>query len=154
VVRLGRRAGARGDSRPAAELQRTSRGEIAAILIVLQANVKALVFLAQEALMSARQPREADCGEPREQLAVLRGSAPRCRQIRHHVKHCECCRVFAREVQRQRAALAVLLPVVPSLTLKRRTLSALTATGSGASTDHAIRPPTTAAATRSADATR
>jgi RNA polymerase sigma factor (sigma-70 family) len=115
-----------------AELEAHSHDEIAVILDVRPAKVKALVFQAREALMSRRHAREADCGEIREQLAVLRGGALRRSELRHHVADCAGCRAFAAEVKSQRAALAVLLPVVPSLALKHSTLTAAFAAGSSA----------------------
>jgi len=98
-----------------AELEANSHYEIAVVLGVRPAKVKALVFQAREALMSRRQAREADCGEIREQLAVLRGRALRRGELREHVAQCDGCHAFAAEVHRQREAPAVLLPVVPSL---------------------------------------
>ena len=74
--------------------------------------------------MIRRCAREADCDEIRAQLAVLRGSSLRRGQLRRHVEHCEGCRAFAAEVRRQRAAMAVLLAVVPSVALKHGTLTA------------------------------
>jgi len=101
-----------------AELEAHSHEEIAVILGVPTAKVRALVFQARARLMSRRQARDAECGPVREQLAVLRGGALLRGQLRQHVEQCEGCRAFATEVRRQRAALGVLLPVVPSLALK------------------------------------
>jgi RNA polymerase sigma factor (sigma-70 family) len=89
-----------------AELEAHSHDEISVILGVTPAKVKALVFQAREELMSRRHAREADCGEIREQLAVLRGNALRRSELRHHLAECDDCRAFAAEVRRQRAALA------------------------------------------------
>ncbi|MCA1698398.1 MAG: sigma-70 family RNA polymerase sigma factor, partial [Actinobacteria bacterium] len=116
-----------------AELEAHSHQEIAVILDVNTAKVKALVFQARATLISRRQARNADCGLIREQLAVLRGGALSRGQLRQHVEQCEGCHAFAADVRRQRAALAVLLPVVPSLALKHSTLTAAAAaSGTGA----------------------
>ncbi|MCA1699218.1 MAG: sigma-70 family RNA polymerase sigma factor, partial [Actinobacteria bacterium] len=121
-----------------AELQAHSHDEIAVILGVPTAKVKALVYQARATLMSRRQARDADCGPIREQLAVVRGGALRRGQLRQHIEQCEGCRAFADEVRRQRAALGVLLPVVPSLALKDSTLTAAAAAGSGAGGGSAV----------------
>jgi RNA polymerase sigma factor (sigma-70 family) len=112
-----------------AEMGAQSHEEIALILDVPTAKIKALVFQAREALMSRRLARDADCGTVREQLSVLRGGARRRSDLRHHVAQCEGCRVFEAEVRRQRAGMAVLLPVIPTLTLKNSCLAAAFAGG-------------------------
>jgi hypothetical protein len=69
---------------------------------------------------------EADCGEIREQLAVLSRGAPCRGRLADHVERCEGCRAFAAEVRRQHAELEVLLAVVASPALKHTTLAAAT----------------------------
>ncbi|MCA1679448.1 MAG: sigma-70 family RNA polymerase sigma factor, partial [Actinobacteria bacterium] len=129
-----------------AELQAHSHEEIAVILGVPTAKVRALVFQARATLMSRRQARDADCGPIREQLAVLRGGALGRSQLRQHVEQCEGCRAFVGDVRRQRSALSVLLPVVPSLALKDSTLTAAAAAlGSGAGGGSALLAGGTAA---------
>ncbi|HEX8157091.1 MAG TPA: sigma-70 family RNA polymerase sigma factor [Solirubrobacteraceae bacterium] len=112
-----------------AELGAQSHEEIALILDVPSVKVKALIFQARETLMSRRVAREADCRPIREQLAVLRGGARRRSELRHHVAQCEGCRMFEAEVRRQRSGMAVLLPVVPTLALKKTSLAAAFAGG-------------------------
>jgi RNA polymerase sigma factor (sigma-70 family) len=114
-----------------AELGSHSHEEIADILGVPAPKVKALVFQARQALMNRRLARDADCGAIREQLSVLRGGARRRGELRHHIAQCDGCRAFDAEVLRQRAGLAVLLPVVPALALKESTLVAAFAAGGG-----------------------
>jgi RNA polymerase sigma factor (sigma-70 family) len=114
-----------------AELGAHSHEEIAHILGVPAPKIKALVFQAREALMSRRIARDADCGAIREQLAVLRGGARRRGDLRHHIAQCAGCRAFDAEVVRQRAGMAVLLPVVPALALKESSLFAAFAAGGG-----------------------
>jgi hypothetical protein len=75
----------------------------------------------------ALPPLQADCGEIREQLAVLRCAVPPRGLLRDHVERCDGCRAFAAEVRRQHAAMGVLLAVVPSQTLKHSTLAAAAA---------------------------
>jgi RNA polymerase sigma factor (sigma-70 family) len=114
-----------------AELDAHSHEEIAHILGVPAPKIKALVFQAREALMSRRVARDADCGAIREQLAVARGGARRRGELRHHIAQCAGCRAFDAEVVRQRAGMAVLLPVVPALALKESSLLAAFAAGGG-----------------------
>jgi RNA polymerase sigma factor (sigma-70 family) len=100
------------------ELGDSSHEEIATILGVRKEKVKALVFQARETLMGWRAAREMPCAEVREQLATLRGSALRRASLRRHVEQCAGCAQYEHDVQRQRAALAVALPVVPAAGLK------------------------------------
>jgi RNA polymerase sigma factor (sigma-70 family) len=116
-----------------AELGDLSQQEIAATLDVRTDKVKALIFQAREALAGWRQAREVSCREICEQLAALKGSALRRAPIRRHLAVCPVCTEFEGEVKRQRAALSLLLPVVPSVALKHSVLTAaLSAGGQGA----------------------
>jgi hypothetical protein len=69
------------------------------------------------------------CEEIRAQLSVLSGGALRRTAIRRHLQSCEGCRSFRREVKRQRQALSMILPVVPSATLKFGAVNAIAAAG-------------------------
>jgi len=121
------------------ELGDSSHEEIATILGVRKEKVKALVFQARETLMGWRAARETPCVEVREQLATLRGSALRRASIRRHVEQCAGCAQYESEVHRQRAALAIALPVVPAAGLKAAVLASVlggsgAAVGTGAAT--------------------
>jgi RNA polymerase sigma factor (sigma-70 family) len=100
------------------ELDDQSHDEIAIVLGVRRDKVKALIFQARESLMGWRVARETPCGEIREELATGTGAQLRCGRLRRHVDQCVGCAEYAREVRRQRAALAVVLPVVPASGLK------------------------------------
>jgi RNA polymerase sigma factor (sigma-70 family) len=113
------------------ELGDSSHDEIATILGVRKEKVKALVFQARETLMGWRSARDTPCEEVREQLATLRGSALRRASIRRHVEQCAGCAQYETEVRRQRAALAIALPVVPAAGLKAAVLASAVG-GSGA----------------------
>jgi RNA polymerase sigma factor (sigma-70 family) len=115
-----------------AELGAHSHDEIATVIGVRPAKVKALVFQAREALAAARTARETPCAEIREQLATLRGSALRRGVLRRHVEGCPGGREFEAEVARQRAAFALLLPVAPSAALKSSVLGAAAVGAGGA----------------------
>jgi RNA polymerase sigma factor (sigma-70 family) len=107
------------------ELGDHSHDEIAEILGARREKVKALVFQARESLASWRHARETPCVEIREQLATLRGAALKRATLRRHIARCEGCGEFEVEVRRQRATMAVLLPVVPTVGLKAAVLSAV-----------------------------
>jgi RNA polymerase sigma factor (sigma-70 family) len=115
-----------------AELGDLSQREIAATLGVRTDKVKALIFQAREALAGWRQARAASCHEICEQLATLNGSALRRAPIRRHLEVCPTCAAFEGEVKRQRAALSLLLPVIPGAALKESVLTAALSASHGA----------------------
>ena len=132
---LGDLAGLPDDQRAAlllAELGDLSHDEIAAALEVPRDKVKALVYQARTSLMSAREAREVDCQAIQEQLATMRGADLRRVTLRKHVAMCPQCAAFKAEVRRQRAALALVLPIVPAAALKGTVLSAVLGTGGSA----------------------
>jgi RNA polymerase sigma factor (sigma-70 family) len=106
------------------ELGDHTHDEIAEVLGVRRDKVKALVFQARESLASWRRARETPCREIREQLATARGAAFKRAALRRHVARCEGCARFETEVRRQRSAMALLLPVVPTAGLKAAVLGA------------------------------
>jgi RNA polymerase sigma factor (sigma-70 family) len=114
------------------ELGAHSHEEVAVILGVRREKVKALVFQARAALLSSRGARETSCQEIQEQLSVLRGGALRRASIRRHLDTCPACQAFRADVARQRAAMAVLLPVVPSVALKGMVLGPVIGAGAAA----------------------
>ncbi len=103
--------------------------EIAVTLDVPKQKVKALVFQARTSIAGSRDARDTPCHVVQEQLATLRGGELRRTQVRRHVSDCLACQAFKAETQRQRAAMAIVLPVVPALTLKGGVLGATTASG-------------------------
>src|SRR3954449_12600962 len=115
-----------------AELGALSHNEIAEALAVRRDKVKALVFQARESLAGWRTARDADCIEIREQLANLHGAELRRGPLRKHVDVCLGCRAFRAQVRHQREAMALLLPVLPSVALKAKVLGAVSASGSAA----------------------
>ncbi|MEA2178198.1 MAG: hypothetical protein QOG77_1495, partial [Solirubrobacteraceae bacterium] len=114
------------------ELGDLDHEQIAGVLGVRRARVATLVFQARASLMETRKARESDCSDIQEQLATLRGGALRRSTLRRHVEDCSACQAFRAEVRRQRAAMALILPVIPSLGLKRSVLSAISSGGGAA----------------------
>lgn len=113
------------------ELGALSHGDVATVLDVPPAKVKALVFQARSSLVSTREARDASCEEIRQQLSTLSGSALRRRLLRRHVSECAGCRDFEAAVAEQRKGLAALVP--PAVVVGGRgAVGVLSATGSGA----------------------
>ena len=107
------------------EMGDQSHAEIAEVLDVKSEKVKALVFQAREGLMRARTARDTPCAEIRQHLSSRTRALPRRGVIRRHLDCCPACAAYDLEVRRQSAALAIVLPVVPSLELKGSVLGPL-----------------------------
>jgi RNA polymerase sigma factor (sigma-70 family) len=114
------------------ELGALGHEEIAQVVGCPTQRVKALVFQARSSLQQSREARETSCREIRELLSTLRGGALRRTRLRRHLRECAGCREFEAEVKRQRQAMAVLLPVVPSLGLRDSALAAAFGAHAGA----------------------
>ncbi len=115
-----------------AELGDMSHDEIGAVLGCPKEKVKALVFQARSSLIASRTARETSCAEIREQLANLRGGSLRRNTLRRHLRECPGCRDYRDQVHAQRGALALILPVAPTLGLKAAVLGAAGVTAAGA----------------------
>jgi RNA polymerase sigma factor (sigma-70 family) len=109
------------------ELNDNSHAEVARILGCDREKVKSLVFQARASLIKSREARALPCDEVQRRLSVLRGGSLRRTELRRHVAECPACRAFREQVKAQRAALAVLLPVAPSTSLKLGGASVLAA---------------------------
>ena len=107
------------------ELGDLTHADIAGVLGVPTLKVKSLVFQARSSLIESREARDTSCEQIREQLSTLRGGALRRGHLRKHLNDCPGCRDFRDEVRRQRAAMAAILPVVPSGGLKGGIMAAI-----------------------------
>jgi RNA polymerase sigma factor (sigma-70 family) len=107
------------------EIGDMSQADVAQVIGVEPMKVKALVFQARSTLIENRDARSIPCGEIREQLATASGGALRRGPLRRHLKACEGCREYRDQVRTQRSALALLLPVAPTLGLKDSVLASL-----------------------------
>jgi RNA polymerase sigma factor (sigma-70 family) len=108
-----------------------SHSEVGAVVGCEVAKVKSLVFQARSSLIESRKAREIPCTEIREQLATATGGALRRGPLRRHLRSCAGCAEFRDEVTSQRKALAALLPVVPTLGLKKSALAGIGLGGGG-----------------------
>ena len=106
------------------ELGDHSHNEIAEVLSVRREKVKALIFQARAALVRGRHARERPCAEIRGRLATLQGRVLPRSTMRAHIDRCPGCAAFEDEVGRQRAALALILPVALTGELKASVLGA------------------------------
>jgi RNA polymerase sigma factor (sigma-70 family) len=111
------------------EIADLRHAEIARIIGVSPAKVKALVFQARRSLGSAREARDADCQEIRSQLATLSGGALRRRRLRRHLRQCDACRAFEHGLTRRRKGAAAVVPVGAGIELT--SLGGAQATGGG-----------------------
>jgi RNA polymerase sigma factor (sigma-70 family) len=114
-----------------AEVGDLSHSDISDILGCEVAKVKSLVFQARTALIDRRTARDTPCEEIREQLATLRGGALRRSHLRHHLEACPGCSEYREQIRRQRAMLALALPVIPSAALRSNVLGSLGVGGAG-----------------------
>jgi RNA polymerase sigma factor (sigma-70 family) len=115
-----------------AEMDALNHDQIADVLGVPKDKVKSLVFQARESLIASRAARETDCSTIREQLSTLRGGALRRGNLKRHLSLCEGCRDYRAEIDSQRKALAIVLPVAPTLALKEGILGATVGGAAGA----------------------
>jgi RNA polymerase sigma factor (sigma-70 family) len=114
-----------------AEVADLSHVEIARVIGVPTAKVKALVHQARTRLIADRDARETPCGDVREQLSTARAGELRRGPLRRHLALCDGCRAYKKSVTDQRKALALALPVLPSAGLKDTIFSALGGGGGG-----------------------
>ena len=115
-----------------AEVGDLSHSEIAAVIEVPTAKVKALVHQARSRLIADRDARETPCEAVREQLSTARGGELRRGPLRRHLALCDGCRAYKEAVADQRSKLALALPVLPSAGLKDTIFGALGGGGGGA----------------------
>ena len=115
-----------------AELGDLSHAEIARVIEVPTAKVKALVHQARSRLIADRDARETPCDDVRELLSTARGGELRRGPLRRHLALCDSCRAYKQAVTEQRAALALVLPVLPSAGLKDAIFGALGGGGGSA----------------------
>jgi RNA polymerase sigma factor (sigma-70 family) len=114
------------------ELGDLTHAEVAKVIGVRAGKVKALVFQARQNLMASADARAIPCHSIREEVAVASGAALRRRHLRNHLAHCDECTAYSARVRAQRASLAAILPVVPTLAMRDSILGALGSGGAAA----------------------
>jgi RNA polymerase sigma factor (sigma-70 family) len=107
------------------ELGDNSHKEIAEILGVRAGKVKALIFQARKALARGRVARDHTCRDIQQEIAGQRDSVAQRGMARAHIDRCPGCKAFEGETRRQRAALALILPVPLAASVKSIVLGAV-----------------------------
>src|ERR1700726_4434999 len=94
-------------------------------------SVKSLLVRARISLAEAAEARKLSCAEVRLELGrVAEGLIKLSVPARRHMRGCERCRFFKRQLRQNNQALAAIFPVAPLLILKKLVLAKL---GAGAS---------------------
>jgi RNA polymerase sigma factor (sigma-70 family) len=91
--------------------------------------VKSLLVRARISLAEAAEARKLTCEEARLELGeVAEGLVKTSPPVRRHVRDCERCRTFRKQLKDNNVALAAILPVGPLLLLKKLVLTKLGST--------------------------
>ena len=99
--------------------------------------VKSLLVRARISLAEAAEARKLSCDEARMELGeVAEGLVKSSPAVRRHVRDCERCRAFRKQLKDNNVALAAIMPVGPLLMLKKLVLTKLGSTA-GAGGAHA-----------------
>jgi RNA polymerase sigma factor (sigma-70 family) len=95
--------------------------------------VKSLLVRARISLAEAAEARKLTCAQARLELGeVAEGLLKTSPAVRRHVRDCERCRTFRKQLRDNNVALAAMLPVGPLLLLKKLVLTKLgTTAGAG-----------------------
>jgi RNA polymerase sigma factor (sigma-70 family) len=116
------------------EIDALSYEQIAEAMETTVPSVKSLLVRARVSLAEASQARMLTCDEVRDELGLVaeglkRTTAP----VRRHVRTCDRCGAFRKQLRQTNRQLAALLPVAPLLFLKKTLLAHLgtTAAASG-----------------------
>ncbi len=91
--------------------------------------VKSLLVRARISLAEAAEARKLTCDEARLELGeVAEGLIKPTAAVRRHVRDCDRCRAFRKQLKDNNVALAAMLPVGPFLLLKKLVLTKLGST--------------------------
>ena len=116
------------------EIDALSYEQIAQAMETTVPSVKSLLVRARISLAEAAVARKLSCDEVRLELGeVAEGLAKLSAPARRHVRECERCRFFKKQLKDNNHALAAMLPVGPVLLLKKLVLSKLGSTASAGS---------------------
>jgi RNA polymerase sigma factor (sigma-70 family) len=93
--------------------------------------VKSLLVRARISLAEAAEARRLTCDEARLEMGeVAEGLVKTSPAVRRHVRDCERCRAFRKQLKDNNVALAAIFPVGPLLLLKKLVLTKLGSTAS------------------------
>jgi len=101
------------------EIDALSYDQIAEAMDTTIPSVKSLLVRARVSLAEAAEARLLSCGEVRFELGqAAEGIAKASPLARRHLRSCDRCRVFRRELRNTTRALAAIYPIGPMLILK------------------------------------
>jgi RNA polymerase sigma factor (sigma-70 family) len=118
------------------EIDALSYEQIAEAMETTVPSVKSLLVRARVSLAEAAEARLLSCDEVRNELGevaegLMRTTAP----VRRHLRTCDRCSTFRKQLRQNNKALAALFPVAPLLLLKKSFLAHLgTSAAAGGST--------------------
>jgi RNA polymerase sigma factor (sigma-70 family) len=116
------------------EIDALSYEQIAQAMETTVPSVKSLLVRARISLAEAAVARKLSCDEVRLELGeVAEGLAKLSAPARRHVRECDRCRFFKKQLKDNNHALAAMLPVGPVLLLKKLVLTKLGSTASAGS---------------------
>jgi RNA polymerase sigma factor (sigma-70 family) len=108
------------------EIDALSYDQIAEAMETTVPSVKSLLVRARVSLAEASEARMLSCEEVREELGeVAEGLRRTSPPVRRHVRTCERCAAFRKQLRQTNRQLAALLPVGPLLFLKKSFLAHL-----------------------------
>jgi RNA polymerase sigma factor (sigma-70 family) len=106
------------------EIDALSYEQIAEAMETTVPSVKSLLVRARMSLAEASEARQLTCDEVRLQLAeVAEGIRRTTPPLKRHVRDCEHCHNYRKQLRKTSAAMAALLPVAPLLMLKKLLLA-------------------------------
>jgi RNA polymerase sigma factor (sigma-70 family) len=106
------------------EIDALSYDQIAEAMETTVPSVKSLLVRARVGLAEAAEARLLTCDEVRDELAeVAEGLRRTTPPVRRHLRSCERCQVFKRQLRQTNRALAAVFPVGPLLLLKKALLA-------------------------------
>jgi RNA polymerase sigma factor (sigma-70 family) len=113
------------------EIDALSYEQIAQAMETTVPSVKSLLVRARISLAEAAEARQLRCEEVRLELGeVAEGLVKLSTPARRHVRGCDRCHFFKRQLKENNHALAAILPVAPLLILKKLLLTKLGSTAS------------------------
>jgi RNA polymerase sigma factor (sigma-70 family) len=133
------------------EIDALSYEQIAEAMETTVPSVKSLLVRARVGLAEAAEARQLSCEEVRDELGeVAEGLRRTSPPVRRHLRGCDRCQVFRRQLRQTNRALAAVFPVGPLLLLKKALLAH--AGGAAAGTGGAAAAGTAAGAAGAAGA--
>jgi RNA polymerase sigma factor (sigma-70 family) len=108
------------------EIDALSYDQIADVMETTVPSVKSLLVRARVSLAEAAEARMLSCDEVRLELGeVAEGLKRTTAPVRRHLRTCERCTTFRKQLRENNRALAALMPVGPLLLLKKTILAHL-----------------------------